>query len=377
MQIYLVGGAVRDELLGLKVSERDWVVVGATAEQMLAQHFIPVGKFFPVFLHPRTKEEYALARTERKTSGGYHGFIFNTDPKVTLEEDLARRDLTINAMAKTPEGKIIDPFGGQRDLMEKRLRHVSQAFIEDPVRVLRVARFAARLAPLGFQVAPETRRLMQQMNQTGELNYLVAERVCKEMLRALKEACPSAFLQTLRACNALATILPEIEALYDASFPPLIEQVLAKASELSEEASVRFASLFAAGCKNDANKRSVQALCQRLRIPKALQSLALLVVENYPLCCQLTPQPEKLLNLLEAGDAFRRPQRYVLFLLACEAHFNVRYQKEFIQKEWLLHALKQAQSIKPPLLANGESIKAALYQARLKAITIDDESDRD
>ncbi|MGA9423396.1 MAG: multifunctional CCA addition/repair protein, partial [Rhodanobacteraceae bacterium] len=214
MRIYLVGGAVRDRLLGRSVSDRDYVVVGATPQDMLHLGYRPIGKDFPVFLHPDTQEEYALARTERKSGRGYHGFVFRTDPTVTLEQDLTRRDLTINAMAEDADGGLIDPFGGARDLEKRVLRHVAPAFAEDPVRVLRVARFAARYAPLGFRVADETLALMRKMVADGEIDHLVAERVWAETRRALSEPRPSAFLQTLRACGALAVLFPEVDALY-------------------------------------------------------------------------------------------------------------------------------------------------------------------
>ena len=242
MKVYLVGGAVRDELLGHPVHERDWVVVGASPNDLLSQGYEQVGKSFPVFLHPKTKEEYALARIERKIASGYHGFDFDTSKKVTLEEDLQRRDLTINAIAKTTQGQLIDPFGGVQDLKKRILRHVSPAFSEDPVRVLRVARFAAKLAPFGFSIAAETLKLMEQMGQQGELNYLIAERVFKELQKALTEPAPVAFIQALRASNTLNTILPEVDALYGVpqmpEFHPEIdtgihtELVLAQASQL-------------------------------------------------------------------------------------------------------------------------------------------------
>lgn len=253
VKIYLVGGAVRDQLLGRLVKERDWVVVGATPEAMLALGYRPVGKDFPVFLHPETHEEYALARTERKIGPGYHGFACTASPDVTLEEDLKRRDLTINAIAQTPSGDIIDPYGGVQDIQDRVLRHVSPAFVEDPVRILRLARFAARYSGLGFYVAPETRVLMQQMVMQGEVDHLVAERVWQELERALGEAEPGQFFEVLRSCSALAVIFPEIDRLFGVpqspQWHPEIDtgvhtlMVLAQATRLTSSIPVRFAAL--------------------------------------------------------------------------------------------------------------------------------------
>src|SRR5215831_4758529 len=220
MQVYLVGGAVRDRLLGRAVSERDWVVVGATPAELEQAGYIPVGRDFPVFLHPKTKEEHALARLERKVAPGYRGFATEFSPDVTLEDDLRRRDLTINAMAEDAGGQIVDPYGGRRDLDAHLLRHVSDAFVEDPVRILRVARFAARFAGLGFRVADETRALMRRIVDAGEAHTLVPERVWQETERALREAHPEVFFETLRACGALAVIFPEIDALFGVPQPP-------------------------------------------------------------------------------------------------------------------------------------------------------------
>lgn len=404
MKMYLVGGAVRDELLGLPVSERDWVVVGATVEEMLARDYIPVGKFFPVFLHPETKEEYALARRERKVAGGYHGFTFDTSAIVTLEEDLMRRDLTINAMAKTAKGKIIDPYGGQTDLKQKLLRHVSPAFVEDPVRVLRVARFAARYASLGFKVAPETLALMQEIGNKGELDFLVPERVTKEMLRALGEATPAAFIQVLRQCNALRKILPEIDALY--GVPQNIEHhpekdsgihtemVLNQASRLSQDPIVRFAALVhdvGKGLTPQAmwprhadhellGEPLVQALCQRLRLPSDFQVLARLVTRYHLLCHKvLESSAAEILALLEHCDAFRRPQRFMQFVLACEADFRGRpgYETKEYRQGTLLHlAFVTAQHVNTQEIVascgakglQGEAIKIAIHEARLDAV---------
>jgi len=349
MQIYLVGGAVRDALLGLEVKERDWVVVGATPEAMQEKGFTAVGKDFPVFLHPETKEEYALARKERKVAGGYHGFTFDTSTHVTLEEDLSRRDLTINAMAKTPEGKIIDPYGGQQDLQQKLLRHVSPAFVEDPVRVLRVARFAARLGSFGFHVAPETLALMREMGEKGELNTLVPERVWKEMHRALTEETPALFLQVLRESKAIRFILPELD-------PLAVEKRLTQAT-INSDPRIRFAVMAST------LGETVVSFCRRLRVPNEFQSLAQLVV-RFRHQVQL-PDPEVIVQLLEKSDAFRRPERFELFLEACsiiDLH---------VPKAALLHALLLAQSVDAAAIAKQTSpslIKEALHTARVEAI---------
>ena len=345
MQIYLVGGAVRDELLGLPVRERDWVVVGARAEELQAQGFKPVGKDFPVFLHPRNGEEYALARTERKTGPGYRGFETLFSPDVTLEQDLERRDLTINAIAKDPDGGgLIDPFGGQRDLRERVLRHVSGAFVEDPVRVLRVARFAARFAPLGFKVAPETLDLMREIAARGELDALVSERVWQETQRALEMPAPAPFFEVLRDANALPVIFPELHALFGVPQPeqwhPEIDtgvhtlMVLEQAAKLSDDPVVRFAAL-----THDLGKGTtppsewprhiaheqrgvalVEAMCDRLKIPNAYREVAALV-SRYHLDAHRVAElrDSTLLEVLERLDAFRRPARFEQWVLACEA----------------------------------------------------------
>jgi tRNA nucleotidyltransferase (CCA-adding enzyme) len=344
MEVYLVGGAVRDKLLGLTPKERDWVVVGATPAELEAQEYKQVGKDFPVFLHPQTHEEYALARTERKTAPGYYGFAVHAAPDVTLEEDLLRRDLTINAMAETGDGQIIDPFNGQQDLANKLLRHVSPAFAEDPVRILRVARFAARFAHLGFQVAPETSNLMRNMVETGEVDALVAERVWAETDRALGEKTPARFFEVLRNCGALARLFPEIERLYGVPQPeqhhPEIDtgihtmMVLEQAARLSPEPMVRFAALVHDLGKGTTPKDEwpkhiahaergvplVEAMCERLRIPKAYRELAVAVTRyhlHYHRAAEL--RPATTLKMLQALDAFRRPERFELFIAACEA----------------------------------------------------------
>jgi len=305
MQVYLVGGAVRDELLGRAVTERDWVVVGATPEEMLRSGYRAVGREFPVFLHPETKEEYALARLERKTAPGYRGFAIEFSPEVSLEQDLQRRDLTINAMARAADGSLIDPYGGRGDLDRRQLRHVSPAFVEDPVRVLRVARFAARFAQLGFELAPATRALMKTMVANGEIAALVPERVWREMDRALAEATPQAFFDTLEDCGALRVLLPELE------WGAQGRRALGAATRLSGEAEVRFASLLA-GC----TLPDIQRLCERLRVPNSYRDLVLLCARlAQPLCAALRLDATELLDLLDSADALRRPQRFEKLLL--------------------------------------------------------------
>src|SRR6266702_1185281 len=343
MEVYLVGGAVRDRLLGLPVHERDWVVVGARPEDLEQQGYMPVGREFPVFLHPQTKEEYALARLERKVSPGYRGFTTQFAPDVTLEEDLKRRDLTINAMAQAPSGEISDPYGGQQDLKTRTLRHVSEAFVEDPVRILRRARFAARFADLGFSVAEETLTLMRGMVASGEVDALVPERVWQETERALGESRPDVFFQTLRDCGALAVIFPEIDALYGVPQPPKwhpevdtgVHVLLAvrTAAQLGASNAVRFAAL-----THDLGKARtprerwpshhgheaagvplIEALCARLKVPNAHRELALLTARHHTLVHRAAElKPATVLTLLENCDAFRRPERFAELLLACE-----------------------------------------------------------
>jgi tRNA nucleotidyltransferase (CCA-adding enzyme) len=344
MDIYLVGGAVRDRLLGRPHVERDFVVVGATPEELLALGYRPVGKDFPVFLHPGTGEQYALARTERKTAPGYYGFATRFAPDVTLEQDLARRDLTINAMAETASGEVIDPHGGRRDLDARLLRHVSPAFVEDPLRVLRVARFAARYAPLGFTVAPETLELMREIVASGEIAALVPERVWNETERALGEVRPVEYFEMLRACGALAAVFPEIAALWGVPQPerwhPEIDtgvhtmQVLEVAAELSPDTTVRFAALVHDVGKGltpraqwprhvgheEAGARLIERLAQRLRVPNEHRELAVLVARHHARVHRVAEQrPGTVLELLELTDAFRRPERFERLLLACEA----------------------------------------------------------
>lgn len=404
MKIYLVGGAVRDELLKIPVKERDYVVVGANPEDLIKQGFVGVGKSFPVFLHPQTKEEYALARTERKTAGGYHGFEFNTAKDVTLEEDLARRDLTINAMAKGPDGEIIDPYDGQKDLKLKLLRHVSPAFVEDPVRVLRVARFAARFASLGFRVAEDTMTLMQKMVKDGEIDYLVKERVWKELQRALEEPVPAEFIRVLRAAGALKVVLSEVDALYGvpqspSSHPEVdtgihIELVLTQAAKLSDDPEVRFAALvhdvgkaltpkeFLPKHPHHEQKGAllVKAMCERLNVPKEYQALAILVAKYHGDCYEAhNKSATQLLELFNHCDFFRRPERFEKILLACKADFQGRpgFENEKYPNEDLLRTAFTVAKLYDfsKDIANlpdksGPSIASTIAQGRVDAIAI-------
>ncbi|MDH3695095.1 MAG: multifunctional CCA addition/repair protein, partial [Gammaproteobacteria bacterium] len=364
LNCYLVGGAVRDQLLGLDVTERDWVVVGATPRSMIELGFQSVGKDFPVFLHPLTNEEYALARTERKTAPGYRGFEVHSTPDVTLEQDLLRRDLTINAMARDREGKLIDPNGGQADIEKHTLRHVSAAFAEDPVRVLRVARFAARFASLGFQVADETIELMRAMVDSGEVNSLVAERVWAELHRALLTEMPTRFIEVLRDCGALARIFPEIDALFGVPQPeqhhPEIDtgihtlMVLEQATRLSNDAQVRYAALVhdlgkALTPKEELPKHlghektglePIRKMGARLRVPKNFTALALKVCRSHlKMHRVLELKSGTVLKLLEELDAFRNPKILGQFSLACEADARGRKGKSEIDypSDDLLH----------------------------------------
>jgi tRNA nucleotidyltransferase (CCA-adding enzyme) len=402
MQIYLVGGAVRDELLGLPVRERDWVVVGARPEELQARGFKPVGKDFPVFLHPQNAEEYALARTERKTGPGYRGFETLFSPDVTLEQDLERRDLTINAIAKDPDGGgLIDPFGGQRDLGERVLRHVSGAFVEDPVRVLRVARFAARFAPLGFKVAPETLGLMREIAARDELDALVSERVWQETQRALEMPAPPRFFEVLRDANALPLIFPELHALFGVPQPeqwhPEIDtgvhtlMVLEQAAKLSGDPVVRFAAL-----THDLGKGTtppsewprhiaheqrgvalVEALCDRLKIPNAYRELAVLVSRYHLDAHRVTElRDNTLLELLERLDAFRRPARFEQWVLACESDARGRKgleNREYPQADHLRRARDAAAKVTLDPAErdglDGPKIAEKLRKARLAALT--------
>lgn len=402
MRIYKVGGAVRDRLLQRPVHETDWVVVGSSAEQMLAQGFRPVGADFPVFLHPQTGEEYALARTERKSGHGYGGFTFFATPEVTLEEDLQRRDLTINAMAEDDQGHLIDPYGGQRDLAARLLRHVAPAFAEDPLRVLRVARFAARYAPLGFQVAAETMQLMQQLASSGELLALSAERSWKEISRALMEPRPDIFIQVLYDCGALQVILPEVANLFGVPQPPAhhpeidsglhVLAVLQQCAQSKQPLSVRWACLLhdvgkgltdpAEWPRHIAHEQKglhlVRQINQRCKPPKDCQELALLACQYHTHGHRaLELKATTLLELLQKFDVFRRPERFAEFVAVCSMDARGRTGKEqlaYPQAAYLLAAASCVRAVSAqPLLAQGlqgSELGQGLNALRLKAIEV-------
>jgi tRNA nucleotidyltransferase (CCA-adding enzyme) len=401
MRVYLVGGAVRDRLLGREIKERDWVVVGSSPEELERDGYTPVGREFPVFLHPQTREEYALARRERKIGLGYRGFTTQFAPDVTLEDDLKRRDLTINAMAETPTGEIIDPYGGRRDLEARLLRHVSEAFVEDPVRILRVARFAARYADLGFRVAEDTVALMKQMTESGEVDALVPERVWQETERALGETRPDVFFETLRSCGALAKIFPEVNALYGVPQPPRwhpeidtgvhVMLVVRYAARVGAPTIVRFAALVHDLGKalsppdkwpshhghEEAGVPLVEELCDRLKVPNAYRELGVITSRHHASVHRAAElRPATVLKLLETVDAFRRPDRFAEFLLACESDARGRTgleSKPYPQRDYLLRARDAAaavtlteeerQSLKGPFL--GERLR----EKRLAAVT--------
>ena len=400
MKIYLVGGSVRDQLLGLKTKDHDWVVVGATAADLLKQNYRQVGKDFPVFLHPKTNEEYALARTERKTSAGYSGFSFQTNANVTLEEDLIRRDLTINAIAQAEDGTLTDPFNGRADIEKKILRHVSPAFVEDPVRILRLARFAARFAELGFTIAEETQQLMCKMVENGEVDALVPERVWQETMRALTEKTPARYFEVLRECDALKKLFPEIDQLWGVPQPekhhPEIDSgihtmmVLTQAAKLSNDPKVRFAALVHDLGKGTTPKEQwpkhiehesrgvplVEALCDRYRIPNDYRELAVIVTKyhlHYHRAEEL--RNDTFLKTLESLDAFRRPERFELFLLACEADSRGRtgYEnQDFKQPDIYRQVFAAANKINAKELVSqglkGKEIKLELSKQRIQAI---------
>lgn len=400
MQIYLVGGAVRDECLGLHAKEKDWVVVGSTQAEMTALGFQQVGKDFPVFLHPKTHDEYALARTERKTGHGYVQFACYAAPEVTLEEDLKRRDLTMNAIAKAQDGTLIDPYGGQKDIENKIIRHVSEAFIEDPVRILRVARFAARYAYLGFTIAEETMTLMRTMVQSGEANALVAERVWQELLTALSEKNPEVFFEVLRDCGALALLFPELNRLFGVPNPvkwhPEIDTgihtllVLQAACVLTSNPKVRFAALLHDLGKGlthwdkwpqhygheEKGLSPIKTLCKRYRVPKDYTDLAVLVGQYHGLChTAFTLKASTFVKLLRALDAVRKPERFEQFLTACEADFHGRPGYEnlaYPQAQFCtaVLAIMNQVSTKPLLEAGltGAELGKALYQAQITAV---------
>ena len=400
-EFYVVGGAVRDALLGLPASDRDWVVVGSTPDELVAQGYRPVGKDFPVFIDPRSGEEVALARTERKSGRGYHGFEFHADPAVTLEQDLARRDLTINAIAEDEHGALIDPYGGVRDLEARVLRHVSPAFAEDPVRLLRVARFAARFAPLGFTVTDETMALLRQMVADGEVDHLVPERVWAETRKALAEAQPSAFLRVLREAGALRVLFPEVDALYGvpqrAEFHPEIDTGVHMELVLDAAAAIAPGDDLVGFCAltHDLGKaltpaaelprhvmheqRGVAPLCAlaaRLRVPTEHAALAELVCrEHLNAHRALELKPATVLKLLTALDALRRPERLETFLAACLADKRGRLGHEhdaYPQADWLRRARAAAAAVSAaPLVAQGlagPAIGTAMERARIAAI---------
>ena len=399
MQVYLVGGAVRDQLLRHPYHEKDYVVVGATPEQMLALGYQPVGKDFPVFLHPKTKDEYALARTERKSGHGYHGFEFYTDVAVTLEQDLIRRDLTINAIAMDEAGNIYDPYGGQLDLENRLLRHVSDAFVEDPLRVLRIARFAARYKALGFKIADETLALMTELASSGELQALTPERVWKETSRALMEDHADEYFEVLRACGALKVLFPEIDALFGVpqrpEYHPEIDcgihtmMSLQQACKGQYSLDVRFAVLV-----HDLGKaltpaeelprhimheergiKPVTEVCDRMRVPTYTKQLALAVCKEHLKCHQaLTLKPGILWRLLQRLDVLRRPERVEAFVQACECDARGRLgleDREYPQAKYVLNVMQVVRNIKAqdlPADIQGPDIGEMLIQRRIQAI---------
>ena len=399
MQVYLVGGAVRDHLLGHPYHEKDYVVVGATPAQMLDLGYQPVGKDFPVFLHPQTKEEYALARTERKSGTGYHGFEFHTDVSVTLEQDLIRRDLTINAMAMDDAGQVYDPYGGQQDLENRILRHVSDAFVEDPLRVLRIARFAARYTSAGFVIADETLALMQRLTESGELNALTPERVWKETSRALSERHADVYFEVLRQCGALKVLFPEIDALYGIpqrpEYHPEIDcgihtmMSLQQACRQNYSLDVRFAVLV-----HDLGKaltpveelprhimheergiKPVNELCDRLKVPTYTKQLALAVCKEHLKCHQaFNLKPGTLWRLLQRLDVLRRPERVEAFVQACECDSRGRLGLEdraYPQAQYVLDAMQTVRAIKAqdlPADIQGPDIGEMLIERRIQAL---------
>ena len=399
MKVYIVGGAVRDQLLGLPVQDRDYVVVGATPEVMQARGFRPVGKDFPVFLHPQTQEEYALARTERKTAPGYKGFVFHAAADVTLEQDLLRRDLTINAIAQAEDGSIIDPFGGRKDLQDKLFRHVSPAFAEDPVRILRVARFAARFE--GFRVADETNALMRRMAEAGEVDALVPERVWQELARGLMENRPSRMFEVLRDCGALARILPELDVLWgvpqpETSHPEIdtgvhVMMVIDAAARLGYALPIRFAALMHDLGKGSTPREQwpahhghevrsvelVEQVCKRLKVPNDSRDLAVMTAREHGNVARATElRPDTIVGMLERCDAFRKPQRFLDMLSAVHCdHLGRRgfEDKPFPQAAYLEQMLSAAQEVDAGAIASQHAgrpheIANAVRDARVAAV---------
>jgi tRNA nucleotidyltransferase (CCA-adding enzyme) len=400
MQTYLVGGAVRDKLLGRPIKDQDWVVVGSTTEQMLAQGYQAVGADFPVFLHPKTKEEYALARIERKIGAGYNGFSCDASSEVSLEEDLLRRDLTINAMAMDDQGNIIDPYNGQQDLKDKLLRHVSTAFVEDPLRVLRVARFAARYHSLGFRIAPETLTLMQTIVTNGELTALSAERVWQETARSLLEDHPEIYFENLRACKALAVWFPELDVLWGIPNPPKWHpeidtgihtmMVLQQAVKLSDKLTVRFAALvhdLGKGLTEHKNwpshpgheKRGLEAintLCDRLKAPNDCRELGLMVSQYHThVHTAFELKASTVLGMLNRCDVWRKPQRFADCLLTCKADARGRTNfedSEYKNAEYIWQAYEAALEVDIKAIVakgyQGKAIKEQTEQQRISVI---------
>jgi tRNA nucleotidyltransferase (CCA-adding enzyme) len=399
MQVYLVGGAVRDEQLGISHKERDWCVVGATPDEMLGAGYKKVGKDFPVFLHPKTNEEYALARTERKTAPGYHGFAFDFSPDVSIEDDLQRRDLTINALAKDGDGHLIDPYGGMRDVKNRVLRHVSDAFREDPVRILRVAKFAARFSGFGFKIAGETMALMRHMVDDGEVDALVPDRVWKETEEALRGSNVRVFFEVLRASGALQRLFPELDRLFGVPQPeewhPEIDtglhtmMVLDQAESLSNDLEVRFAALTHDLGKGTTPKaalprhlrheargaRLIREMADRMPIPKACRDLGILVADLHTHCHRALELRDKtILKVLEESDAFRRPERFEQFLIACEADARGRTgleNRDYPQADFLRGAFAAASAVDSGAIAKqheGSKIPTAIREARQDAI---------
>ena len=401
MRIYLVGGAVRDEQLGIPVTERDWCVVGATPDEMMDLGYKPVGKDFPVFLHPDTGEEYALARTERKTASGYHGFAFNTSAELTIEDDLSRRDLTVNAIAKDADDQLIDPFNGLRDIQDRVLRHVSDAFVEDPVRVLRAAKFAARFHGLGFTIADETLQMMRQIVADGEVDELVPDRAWKETAAALATGDTRVFFEQLRECGALQVVFPEVAALFGIPQPekwhPEIDtglhtmMVLEQAEKLSDAPDVRFAGLVHDLGKATTPKKElpghpghearsaklIKAMAKRLPVPKAFRDLAILVAEHHTNCHREADLKDStVLKVLEKTDAFRRPERFEKFLLACEADARGRAgleDRDYPQAGAMRAAFAAAAAVDAGAIAKHnepQDIPGAIRKSRIAAIRV-------